>query len=132
MSVTKVFGAPDPRLEYEVTVLSPADEVTVWAWLSPRNPALPTGGLRYAVSFDDAEPRSVDINEGADDGLLNTVWARNTSDNVNRTATRHRIGGPGVHRLKLWMVGPVVLRRLLIDTGGPTHTYLGPLESRRI
>ncbi|MFF2199068.1 glycosyl hydrolase 115 family protein [Streptomyces sp. NPDC058145] len=40
-------GAPSsPRLEYEVTVLSPADEVTVWAWLSPRNPALPTGGLR--------------------------------------------------------------------------------------
>ncbi|MFJ3303574.1 glycosyl hydrolase 115 family protein [Streptomyces sp. NPDC086549] len=125
-------GAASPRLEYEVSLLS-AGEVTVWAYLSPRNPALPTGGLRYAVSFDGDVPQSVDINVGADDGLLNATWARNTSDNVNRTATRHVLGSAGVHRLKFWMVDPtVVLQRLVIDTGGLTSTYLGPLESRRL
>lgn len=120
-----------PRLEYEVSLVS-AGEVTVWAYLSPRNPSLGSPGLRYALSFDDDEPQSVDITAGADDGLLNTVWARNTSDNVNRTATRHTLTA-GTHRLKFWSVDPtVVVQRLLIDTGGLTPTYLGPLESRRL
>ncbi|WP_185867787.1 MULTISPECIES: glycosyl hydrolase 115 family protein [unclassified Streptomyces] len=126
------------RLEYEVTLLSvkPGDEVTVRAELSPRNPALPTGGaLRYAVSFDDAPPQTVDIiaATGSDDGAMNIQWARNTSDNVNRTVTRHRLTGPGTHRLIFWAVDPtVVVQRLLIDTGGLPETYLGPAESRRI
>lgn len=127
-------GGAGPRLEYEVSLLS-TGEVTVWAYVSPRNPALATGGLRYAVSFGDDAPQTVDINAvtGADDGLMNKQWARNTSDNVNVTATRHAIGRAGVHRLKFWMVDPtVVLQRLVIDTGGLTPTYLGPLESRRI
>ncbi|MEU2776898.1 glycosyl hydrolase, partial [Streptomyces sp. NPDC007162] len=120
-----------PRLEYEVSLLS-AGEVTVWAYLSPRNPSLGSAGLHYALSFDDDEPQSVDITAGADDGLLNTVWARNTSDNVNRTATRHTVT-PGTHRLKFWAVDPtVVVQRLVIDTGGLTPTYLGPLESLRL
>ncbi|MFF4489774.1 glycosyl hydrolase 115 family protein [Streptomyces sp. NPDC001544] len=130
----RVPGGSSPRLEYEVSLLSvDSGEVTVWAYLSPRNPALPTGGLRYGVSLDDGDIRTVDINAGADDGLLNAVWARNTSDNVNRTATRHAVSRPGVHRLKFWMVDPtVVLQRLVIETGGLEPTYLGPLESRRV
>ncbi|MGW5665548.1 glycosyl hydrolase 115 family protein [Streptomyces sp. NPDC003758] len=125
-------GGSSPRLEYEVTLLTPG-QVTVWAYVSPRNPALPTGGLSYAVSFDEDAPRTVGINVGADDGALNTTWARNTSDNVNRTATQHLIAAAGVHRLKFWTVDPtVVLQRLLIDTGGLPETYLGPLESRRL
>ncbi|MFG3151534.1 glycosyl hydrolase 115 family protein [Streptomyces sp. NPDC048219] len=129
-------GATSPRLEYEVTLLS-AGEVTVRAELSPRNAAVPrTGGaLRYAVSFDDAAPQTVDIiaATGSDDSTMNSQWARNTSDNVNRTATTHTLAKAGVHRLKLWMVDPtVVIQRLLIDTGGLPVTYLGPLESRRV
>ncbi|MER5790107.1 glycosyl hydrolase 115 family protein [Streptomyces sp. NPDC001980] len=131
--VTGGWGDSWPRLEYEVSLLS-AGEVTVWAYLSPRNPALPTGpGLHYALSFDDEAPQQVDITAGADDGLLNAVWARNTSDHVNRTATRHTLASPGVHRLTFWSVDPtVVVQRLVLDTGGLTPTYLGPLESRRL
>ncbi|MEV0735980.1 glycosyl hydrolase 115 family protein [Streptomyces sp. NPDC050549] len=128
-------GAGSPRLEYEVSLLGAVSggEVTVWAYLSPRNPALPTGGLRYGVSLDDGPIETVDINVGADDGLLNTVWARNTSDNVNATSTKHSLTKAGVHRLKFWMVDPtVVLQRLVIDTGGLPALYLGPLESRRV
>jgi hypothetical protein len=125
--------AASPRLEYEVSLLTPGT-ATVRAYLSPRNPALATGGLRYAVSFDDDAPQTVDIHAatGADDGLMNTKWARNTSDNVNVTQTRHEIARAGAHRLTFWMVDPtVVLQRLVIDTGGLTPTYLGPPESRR-
>ncbi|MFJ9371925.1 glycosyl hydrolase 115 family protein [Streptomyces sp. NPDC101455] len=125
-------GVDSPRLEYEVSLLA-AGEVTVWAYLSPRNPALPTGGLRYGVSLGGGPIETVDINAGADDGLLNAVWARNTSDNVNTTATKHSVTKAGVHRLKFWMVDPtVVLQRLVIDTGGLPALYLGPLESRRV
>jgi len=47
--------------------------------------------------------------------------------------TRHRLTGPGTHRLIFWAVDPtVVVQRLLIDTGGLPETYLGPAESRRI
>ncbi|NGO10001.1 glycosyl hydrolase [Streptomyces sp. HC44] len=127
-------GGSSPRLEYEVSLLA-AGPVTVWAYLSPRNPALPTGGLEYGISFDEDAPQIVDIHEAtkADDGLMNMEWARNTSDNVNRTATRHTIAAAGVHRLKFWMVDPtVVVQRLVIDTGGLPTTYLGPLESHRV
>ncbi|WP_306190398.1 glycosyl hydrolase 115 family protein [Streptomyces sp. MK5] len=130
-------GGSSPRLEYEVTLLTPAPgEVTVWAELSPRNPALAggQGGLRYAVSFDDQTPQTVDIiaATGSDDGTMNNQWARNTSDNINRTATKHTLTSAGVHRLKFWMVDPtVVVQRLLIDVGGLPETYLGPVESRR-
>jgi hypothetical protein len=109
--------------------------VLVWAYLSPRNPGLPTGGLQYGISFDEDPPQTVDIHTatGADDGLMNMQWARNTSDNVNVTPTRHTIGRAGVHRLKFWMVDPtVVLQRLVINTGSLPQTYLGPLESYRI
>ncbi|MFJ5308660.1 glycosyl hydrolase 115 family protein [Streptomyces sp. NPDC088350] len=128
-------GVGSPRLEYEVSLVSvpSGGEMTVWAYLSPRNPALPTGGLRYGVSLDEGPVETVDINAGADDGLLNAVWARNTSDNVNATATKHSVTKAGVHRLKFWMVDPtVVLQRLVIDTGGLPALYLGPLESRRV
>ena len=70
---------------------------------------------------------------GADDTSLNKQWERNTSDNVNRTTTTHRIDRAGVHTLKFWMVDPtVVLQNLVVDTGGVRESYLGPPESRRI
>ncbi|WP_374935937.1 hypothetical protein [Streptomyces sp. SM10] len=109
--------------------------VTVWAYLSPRNNALAGDGLTYAVSFDDDAPQSVDITgvTGSDDGVMNPQWARNTSDNVNRTATTHRIGRAGAHVLKFWMVDPtVVLQNLVVDTGGLKPSYLGPPESLRL
>ncbi|WP_030983123.1 glycosyl hydrolase 115 family protein [Streptomyces sp. NRRL WC-3744] len=133
-SPSRTPGGDSPRLEYEVTLLSAPGEVTVWAHLSPRNPAVPgVAGLRYGISLDDGPIRTVDITTGADDGALNTVWARHTSDNVNATATTHTVTKPGVHRLKFWMVDPtVVVQRLLIDTGGLPRLYLGPLESSRV
>ncbi|MEV5157610.1 hypothetical protein [Streptomyces sp. NPDC053728] len=92
-------------------------------------------GLTYAVSFDDDAPQSVDITgvTGSDDGVMNPQWARNTSDNVNRTATTHRIGRAGAHVLKFWMVDPtVVIQNLVVDTGGLKPSYLGPPESLRL
>ncbi|OKI27862.1 glycosyl hydrolase [Saccharothrix sp. CB00851] len=132
--VTVPSRAPDgPRLEYELTLRS-AGPVTVWAYLSPRNPVLPGPGLRYAVSFDDQPPRVVDITAatGADDTTMNRQWERNTSDNVNKTATGHHLDA-GVHTLKFWLVDfTVVVQKLVVDAGGLRSSYLGPPESRRV
>lgn len=69
---------------------------------------------------------------GSDDVTMNVQWARNTSDNVNRTRTVHHIGRAGVHVLKFWMVDPtVVLQNLVVGTGGLKPSYLGPPESLR-
>lgn len=127
-------GGDSPRLEYRVSLFT-TGPVTVHAYLSPRNNPLPTDGLTYAVSFDDAAPQSVNVTKvtGADDGTMNAQWARNTSDNVNITRTVHHVGAAGVHVLKFWMVDPtVVLQNLVIDTGGLKPSYLGPPESLRL
>ena len=52
----------------------------------------PTDGLKYAVSIDDEAPQTVNITTatGANDTTMNRQWERNTSDNVNRTATTHQ------------------------------------------
>ncbi|MFF2329845.1 MULTISPECIES: glycosyl hydrolase 115 family protein [unclassified Streptomyces] len=127
-------GGDSPRLEYRISLFT-TGPVTVHAYLSPRNNALATDGLTYAVSFDDAAPQKVNVTAvtGSDDGTMNVQWARTTSDNVNITATVHRIGRPGVHVLKFWMVDPtVVLQNLVVDTGGLKPSYLGPPESLRL
>ncbi|WP_344861103.1 glycosyl hydrolase 115 family protein [Planomonospora alba] len=124
-------GGKSPRLEYTATFTT-AGEVGITAYLSPRNNAVPGGGLEYAISVDDAPPQVVDTTEGSDDTYLNKVWERNTSDNVNRTTTTHVIGKPGVHTIKIWMVDPtVVFQKLVVDTGGLRWSYLGPPESMR-
>jgi hypothetical protein len=133
--VTATSRAPGtgPRLEYRTTLFT-TGPVTVWAYLSPRSNVLPGDGLRYAVSFDDAEPQVVNITKatGADDTSMNRQWERTTSDNVNLTATRHVIGAAGPHVLKFWMVDPaVIVQKLVIDTGGLRASYLGPPESVR-
>ncbi|MEU4743994.1 glycosyl hydrolase 115 family protein [Actinosynnema sp. NPDC023658] len=132
--VTAPSREPDgPRLEYDLTVRADGP-VTVWAYLSPRNPVLSGPGLRYAVSFDDQPPQVVDITAatGADDTAMNRQWERNTSDNINKTATGHRLSA-GVHTLKFWLVDPtVVVQKLVVDTGGLRPSYLGPPESRRV
>lgn len=122
-----------PRLEYAMTLFS-TGPVTVWAYLSPRNDALNVNGLKYAVSFDGDTPQTVNATAatGASDATMNRQWERNTSDNVNLTATTHTIAGPGAHVLKFWMVDPtVVLQKLVVDTGGLRPSYLGPPESLR-
>jgi Glycosyl hydrolase family 115/Gylcosyl hydrolase family 115 C-terminal domain len=131
-AASRTPGGDGPRLEYTVN-LTTTGPVTVWAYLSPRNNVLWGDGLRYAISVDDGPPQIVNINTGADDSAMNRPWERNTSDNVNRTATTHEITTPGRHTLTFWMVDPtVVLQNLIVDTGGLRPSYLGPPESTRL
>jgi hypothetical protein len=127
-------GGASPRLEYTMTLFT-TGQVTVWAYLSPRANVLPTDGLHYAISIDDASPQVVNITTatGASDATMNKQWERITSDNVNLTSTTHLISAPGAHVLKFWMVDPtVVVQKLVVDTGGLKPSYLGPPESMSV
>ncbi len=132
--VTAPRREPDgPRLEYAMN-LTTTGPVTVWVYLSPRNNVHPTDGLTYAVSLDGQPPQRVNVTTatGADDTAMNRQWERNTSDNVNRTATTHVVSHPGEHVLKVWTVDPtVVVQKIVVDTGGLAPSYLGPPESTR-
>jgi hypothetical protein len=122
------------RLEYTVNV-NTTGPVTVWVYLSPRNNVHYTDGLTYAVSLDGQAPQRVNVTTatGADDTAMNRQWERNTSDNVNRTATTHVIDRPGEHVLKIWAVDPtVVVQKIVVDTGGLAPSYLGPPSSTRV
>jgi hypothetical protein len=127
-------GGGSPRLEYTLTLFT-TGHVTVWAYLSPRANVLPTDGLKYAISINDATPQVVNATTatGASDATMNRQWERITSDNVNLTSTIHAISTAGVHVLKFWMVDPtVILQKLVVDTGGLKLSYLGPPESRSV
>lgn len=127
------LGGAGARLDYTMTLTS-SGPVTVKAYLSPRNNVRPTEGLRYAISIDGATPQVVNVTRatGANDTTMNRQWARNTSDNINITATTHTFDRPGRHTLTFWMVDPtVIVQRLVVDTGGLRDSYLGPPESRR-
>jgi hypothetical protein len=124
----------DQRLEYTVN-LTTTGPVTVWVYLSPRNNVHYTDGLTYAVSLDGQPPQRVNVTTatGADDTAMNKQWERNTSDNVNRTATTHVVDRPGEHVVKVWAVDPtVVVQKVVIDTGGLAPSYLGPPHSTRV
>jgi hypothetical protein len=126
-------GGDTPRLEYTFTTTS-AGPVTLSAMLQPRNNVLPTDGIRYAVSIDDAAPQIVNVTRAtaSDDGGMNRQWERNTSDNTTITWTTHEIGA-GVHTLKFWMVDPTVIaQKFVLETRPLPYSYLGPPESRRV
>jgi hypothetical protein len=126
------LNAESARLEYDVELFS-AGPVTVWTYLSPRLPTQASDGLLYAVSLDDAPPQTVNTTSSQSSLPDGRGWERNTSNNVNLTASQHSVSAPGRHVLKFWMVDPsVIVQKFVLDTGGLKPSYLGPPESRRI
>jgi hypothetical protein len=127
--VTAASLAPpqSPCLEYEMYLFDPG-KVEVEAILSPTLNFVPGRGLRYAISFDDQPPQTIDAlarNSLAD-------WETTVKDSVRKVKSSHTLSGSGYHTLKFWMVDPaVVLEKLVVDLGGVKPSYLGPPESYR-
>jgi len=116
-----------PHLEYEMYLFDP-EKVEVEAILSPTLNFVPGRGLRYAISFDDQPPQTVDAlaqNSQRD-------WETTVKDSVRKVKSSHTLSGSGYHTLKFWMVDPaLVLEKLVVNLGGVKPSYLGPPESYR-
>jgi hypothetical protein len=120
-------GGEAPRLEYDV-YLPKGGAATVHVYAAPTQDFTFSGGLEYAVSFDDQPPRRVNIN--ADTSVAG--WERDVANCISMTTSEHQVAEAGAHVLKLWMVDPgVVLEKIVVSRGQLPSSYLGPPESTR-
>ncbi len=119
-----------PYLEYNV-YLTTTGEVTVWVYSAPSNNIDRTRGLCYGISFDDQPVQIVDTFPKENDAFYTSrLWSIGVMDNIRKTATKHEIKTPGLHRLRFWLVDPaVVLQKIVIDAGGVKPSFLSPPES---
>jgi hypothetical protein len=120
-------AADGMRLEYQMHLFWQGT-VSVDVHLAPTQKFQPGAGLRYAVSFDDEAPQVVNVH--ADDSL--GAWEKAVADGVKILSTRHAIARPGRHVLTFWSLDPgLVLQKIVVYTGRPRPSYLGPPESAR-
>ena len=130
-----------PTLQYRMYLFD-SGTVSLQAILAPTLSFAPGRGPRYAVSFDDRPPVTVDAL--ADDSRQ--AWATAVSDGVRKVTTILRVASPGYHTLKFRMIDPgVVLEKLVLGFANPDapvfpfmpgpsrptvpSSYLGPPES---
>lgn len=118
-------GGAAPHLEYPIYLLQ-SGSVQVQVTSAPSLDFTGGAGLRYALSIDDDPPRTVNINA---DGTR-AAWDRSVADDGNVQTTTLLVKAAGAHTLKLWMVDPgIAFERLVVATGKPPESYLGPPES---
>jgi hypothetical protein len=118
---------PAPTLEYRMYLFE-GGKFNVEAILAPTLNFVPGRGLRFAISFDDEAPQIVDAL--ADNSQKD--WEQAVSDGVRKVTSTLNVDGPGYHTLKFRMVDPgVVLEKLVVSSGVPPSSYLGPPESYR-
>jgi endo-1,4-beta-D-glucanase Y len=127
-SVTPPHGSP--CLEYRLYLFD-SGQATVQSIIAPTLNFAPDRGLRYAVSFDDQPPQTINILAADFDARNgNRDWEESVKDAGRVVRSTHTLSHPGYHTLKVWMVDPaVVLQKIIVDLGGLKPSYLGPPES---
>jgi hypothetical protein len=119
-----------PVLEYRMYLYKPG-KFDVLTTFSPSLNFVPGRGVRYAISFDDETPQTVEIlSKEFDARNGNREWEESVRS-VSRTITsKHEVKEAGWHTLKIRMVDAgVVMQKIVVDTGGLKPSYLGPAES---
>ena len=122
-------GGNSPHVEYEINTNSES-EFTISAYFSPTlNFHNTPEGLQYALSVDNETPQVISINK-EDKNSISGIWNKWVAENIIIKSSKHKIGQPGRHTVKFWMVNPgVVLQKLVLDFGGVKPSYLGPPET---
>jgi hypothetical protein len=125
-----VPGKDSPCLEYKMYLFTTGG-AEVSAITSPTLNFVPGRALRFAISFDDAPPRTFAlVPEDYNAQNSNRDWEETVKNNARTVKTKFSVTSGGYHTLKLWMVDPgVVVQKLVVDLGGLKPSYLGPPES---
>ncbi|MCH7411012.1 glycosyl hydrolase 115 family protein [Belliella sp. DSM 111904] len=123
-----------PHVAYDFTSFGSGD-FNVEVHVSPTQDFKREGGLMYAIAIDDEEPQLINTNKGEEvpDYKYAEWWLKSVGDNIKKINSKHKVRVAGKHTLKLWLVDPgVVVQRIVINTGRPKPSYLGPVESKFI
>jgi hypothetical protein len=113
-------------MEYDMQTTSNAGDVEVTAYCLPTRRINDARGLRYAIAIDDETPQIVDFNQLNED----QVWQQNVMRDAAITVSKHKLGAPGKHTLRIYMVDPgVVMDKIVVNLGGVKESYLGPPET---
>jgi len=125
-----IAGNNAPCLEYPIHLFS-GDSVQLTFITPPLLNFLPERDIKIAVAFDDSDPQYITLVSGRYKvHFSNPDWAQSVVNQARRCVTTLKVGAPGHHLLKIWMVDPgVVLQKIVVDTGGLKPSYLGPPES---
>ena len=112
--------AHSPALEYDLYLFrSGAFQLHVDCL--PTQPVAPRRGVRLAISVDGSEPQVLGDRPRPSADVL---------ANLRRYAATLPIERLGHHTLTVWMVDPgVILDKIVLYTGAPSDSYLGPPES---
>jgi hypothetical protein len=114
-----------PVLEYDVHFFS-TGKFEAKFHLSPTQNIYNDEGLEFAVSIDGGEPQVVNMHEG----YSFRDWEQSVLNNTIFASAELNIKVSGNHIIKVWMVDPgIVLQKIVVYTGDPRYTYLGPPQS---
>lgn len=119
-------------LEYPIYLFS-ADTAEVILTTSPLLNVMPGRDIKLAVSIDDQAPvYIVNVPDKFKVHWSNPAWAQTVVKQARQSKTQLKIGSPGAHTLKVWMIDPgIILEKIVLNTGGLKPSYLGPPESAR-
>ncbi|RIK85393.1 MAG: glycosyl hydrolase [Planctomycetota bacterium] len=125
-----------PRLDYPIRLVNDA-AVRVEAYLSPTLDYLGAdasgedAGVRFAVSLDDEPATVVDMHAERSTPERNfEAWRHRVASNIHVVRSPPIQASAGNHTLRFWRVDPgVVLQKLVVITGQPPDSYLGPPQS---
>lgn len=113
-----------PYLEYPVYLFN-SGQIEVQTIVAPTLNFVPGRGLRFAISFDDKPPQTIDI-------LANSThkdWQNSVKDGVRYALSKHQLSA-GQHKLRIYLIDPAVtIQKILINSGGLKPSYLGPPQS---
>ncbi|HYW35292.1 MAG TPA: glycosyl hydrolase 115 family protein [Balneolaceae bacterium] len=118
-------GGDSPHLEYDM-YLTHSGKIQVRAYMLPTLDVHDKGGVKFAVSIDDQQPKIITM----DVTKSHRSWQQAVMQNIKIMTANLQVNSPGRHTLKFWYVAPgAVLEKLVVDTGGLKKSYLGPPES---
>ena len=116
-----------PAMEYRLHLFH-AGEFELTFYLVPTHPVRGSQGLRFAFSFDGAEPRELAASAGVE--VTSKEWAQNVLNATTKVSSTVKLES-GAHVLRIYMTDPgVVLDKIVLNTGGLRSSYLGPPETR--
>ncbi|MBP1640490.1 MAG: Immunoglobulin I-set domain protein [Bacteroidetes bacterium] len=87
--------------------------------------------MRFAVAIDNEQPQIVQIPRISITGSGDSqVWSQSVINSIRVCKTEHNIRTRGYHKVKIFMMDPVVvLQRIVINTGGIKPSFFFPPES---